>query len=59
MLSLILKILWKVKVKKSFFKKAFKCLPKDACPYANILRRIQIFDSELHPQGGTGCAAFH
>ena len=45
--------------KGKFFKKAFKCLPEDAYPYANILRRIQIFDLELHPQGGIGCAAFH
>ena len=30
--------------KEKFFKKAFKFLPKDASPYANILRKIQIFD---------------
>ena len=45
--------------KEKFFEKAFKCLPKDAFPYAIILRQIQIYDSELHPQGESGSVDFH
>ena len=44
-------------MEKKFFKKAFKCLPNDACHCPNILRRNQIFGWEWHHLGHRGCVA--
>ena len=35
------------------------CLTRGGWPYANIWRKIQIFDLERHPLGERGCETFH